>query len=293
MAAVRYFVEKGADKDKCSLVRFSPLIQATTKGFMDIVQYLQEQGCSPVDDNGRTVLHGAAYGGQLVLCQQLVEQGADLEAVDKYDNTPLHTCIALRHLAVARYLVVQGSNKDAAGQCGKTPLHISVENGMLSFVRFLHQQGADVDKVNDEGQTPLHVAAERDELEVMQYLLEEGGVDRNKATTTTQDTALHIAAAAGHDEIVTLLFTHLADLTARNRNGQLPIDVAKNDKICQLIAADEVSGRDHGHKRAREEDMVTPEPQAKKQAVKPKGDEEVEEEEDQPSEASDEDGEQT
>ena len=268
-------------------------------GFVEIMQYLQEQGCSPVDDYGRTVLHGAAQGGQLVLCQQIVEQGADLEAVDKYDDTPLHTCISFSHLAIAKYLVIQGANKDAAGHCGNTPLHLSVENGLLSFIRSLHQQGADMEKVNDKGQTPLHIAAERDELEVMQYLLEEGGVDRNKATTTTQDTALHIAAAAGHDEIVTLLFTHLADLTARNRNGQLPIDVAKNDKIRPLIAADEVSRRDHGHKRAREEDMVTPEPQAKKQAVKQKGDEEVEEveeveeEEDQPSEASDEGGEQT
>ena len=146
-----------------------------------------------------------------------------------------------------------------------------------------------MEKVNTKGQTPLHLAAEKDELEVMQYLLEEGGADRNKATTRTQDTALHIAAAAGHDDIVACLFTHLADLTARNRDGQLPIDVAKNDKIRQLITAEELRRREHGHKRAREENVLTPasEPPSKKQAVEKIGDEEVDEE-DQSSEVSDE-----
>ena len=286
LAAVRFLVEKGADKDKAEHGAFTPLSLAAYNGFTEIMQYLQQQGSLPVDDQGRTVLHSAAFGGQLLLTQHLVEQGADLETPDNYGRTALHCSVTFEHLAVAQYLVVQGANKDAADDSGCTPLHESARDGLLTFVRYLHQQGGDMEKVNTKGQTPLHLAAENDELEVMQYLLEEGGADRNKATTKTQDTALHIAAAAGHDEIVACLFTHLADLTARNRNGQLPIDVAKNDKIRQLITAEELRRREHGHKRAREESVLTPasEPPSKKQAVEKIG----VDEEDQSSEVSDE-----
>ena len=288
LAAVRYLVEKGADKEKIGSIgtRFTPLGFAAYRGFSHIMQYLQEQGCLPVDNDGRTVLHCAAYGGKLVLAQQLVEQGADLEALNQFGQTALYYCATYGYLVFAQYLVTQGANKDAADQFGNTALHAATGLGRLSFVRYLHQQGAEVEKVNAKGLTPLHVAAEKDELGVMQYLLEEGGADRNKAITDTQDTALHIAAAAGHHEIVSCLFTHLADLTARNRNGQLPIDVAKNDKIRQLITAEELGRRDHGHKRAREEGMLTPTPAPP--AKKHKGGDEEEEEEDQPSEASEE-----
>ena len=289
VAAVRFLVEKGADKEKADYFGYTPLSFAACMGFKEIMQYLQEQGSLPVDGHGRTVLHSAAFGGHLLLTQHLVGQGADLEAIDKCGRTALHSSVTSRHLSVAQYLVVQGANKDAADIYGNTALHDSAGQGRVSLVRYLHQQGADVEKVNTKGQTPLHIAAQKDELEVMQYLLEEGGADRNKATTDTQDTALHIAAAEGHDEIVACLFTHLADLTARNRDGQLPIDVAKNDKIRQLITAEELRRREHGHKRAREENVLTPasEPPSKKQAVEKIGDEEVDEE-DQSSEVSDE-----
>ena len=43
----------------------------------------------PVDDDGRTPLHAAAYLGWNEMIRFLAEQGADLDAIDKYGQTPL------------------------------------------------------------------------------------------------------------------------------------------------------------------------------------------------------------
>ena len=73
-----------------------------------------------------------------------------------------------------------------------------------------------------------------------------------------------------------------APLTARTTDGQLPIDVAANEAIKQLIRDEEDRRRNHGYKRA-----VIPNPTAAEQATSKRarlGDDEAEEEEDEGNE---------
>ena len=64
------------------------------------------------------------------------------------------------------------------------------------------------------------------------------------------NTPLHVASQRGKAEMVSTLMTCNASLTMKNNEGQLPIDVAANDEIRQLIN-DEMTARfDHGLKRA-------------------------------------------
>ena len=81
--------------------------------------------------------------------------------------------------------------------------------------------------------------------------------------------ALHSAAQQGHAEVVTCLMNWAASLTVRAREGggdeaigRLPIDVAANEAIKQLIRDEDDRRRNHGYKRA-----VIPNPTAEEEAA--------------------------
>ena len=113
---------------------------------------------------------------------------------------------------------------------------------------------------NNDGWTPLIVAAQNDHLEVVEHLLEHDfDVDKNKPDGWS---ALHSAAQEGHAEVVTCLMKWAAPLNARTIQGCIPIDVAANEAIKQLIRDEDDRRRNHGYKRA-----VIPNPTAAEQAA--------------------------
>ena len=105
--------------------------------------------------------------------------------------------------------------------------------------------------------TPLVVASRNGHTEVVAALAE-AGVDVNQIREADGYTFLHEASQRGKAEMVSTLMMCNASLTVKNRQGQLPIDVADNDEIRQLIN-DEMTARfDHGLKRA----VIPPPPPA-------------------------------
>ena len=90
--------------------------------------------------------------------------------------------------------------------------------------------------------------------------LVEAGVDVNQCRAYPRDcnTLLHVASQRGDAKMFSTLMACNASLTIKNKYGELPIDVAANDEIRQLIN-DEMAARfDHGLKRA----VIPPPPPA-------------------------------
>lgn len=88
-----------------------------------------------------------------------------------------------------------------------------------------------------EDTTILHLAAQCADLAVVEYVLQEsaGSVDIN-ARDRDGNTALHIAAGGGRANVVRLLLDQkdINDSVA-NYQGRLPIDVARNPEIFQML----------------------------------------------------------
>lgn len=82
------------------------------------------------DEDGRTLLHGAASAGNLLLCQHLVSKGAAavVNEADDEQWTALHTASSSGHEAIADLLLSLGVAPHAVTSGGQTPLHYAVSN---------------------------------------------------------------------------------------------------------------------------------------------------------------------
>lgn len=94
------------------------------------------------------------------LSRWLVEQGANLEAGDSYDETPLHNRSGHWQGNIA-ILIDLGAEVNAVDSRGNHPLHKAAGVGNVASVRVLLDHGADADARNKNGQTPLDYALAR------------------------------------------------------------------------------------------------------------------------------------
>ena len=95
------------------------------------------------------------------LVRWLVENGADIEAVDTYERTALHQHTMTRSGNITVFLEL-GANVKAVDKYGDTPLHFAAGSSFnVSSVKNLIEYGADTDALNTSKQTPLEKALTR------------------------------------------------------------------------------------------------------------------------------------
>ena len=170
--------------------------------------------------------------------------------------TELYSAAETGNLERVMLLVGQGTDINQVGGAYKdTALSAAAFRNHLSVVQYLAKQGADMEKANFNGNTPIIYASNQGHLEVVRCLLEQGA-NRDKAASSDGYTPLHCAAQQGNLETAKLLMVYGADLNARNKLGELPIDIGwfNTEEIKQAIRDEPRRRMDHGHKRATEQD---------------------------------------
>lgn len=113
--------------------------------------------------NGRTLLHYAAYVGDIRLIEALLDRGADIDApaAGVFLSPPIVQAILGRRLEALERLVARGANVNARLDDGSTPLHEAALQGQDQMVRALVRAGADPKAVRNDGRTPRDLAAAR------------------------------------------------------------------------------------------------------------------------------------
>lgn len=134
-------------------------------------------------------LHTLALSGQIPFIDQLLENGLDINAVDKDGLTALHKAIIGKNETVISHLLRKGASPNVQDRDGATPLHYAVEVGVIQTVKLLIKYNVDVNVADNEGWTPLHVAVQSRNRDITKVLLITGSdkTRRNKDGRTPLD----------------------------------------------------------------------------------------------------------
>lgn len=196
--------------------------------FLDLSAEGLQELCPRKDEDGRTLLHSAAVGGNLQLISLLVERcGKDaVTLADPEGWTPLLSAVSCGHEEVAKLLLSLGANPNAATRQGRTPLHYAASKGRVGMIKLLLQSGAIATTKDCTGALPLHRAAGAGRAEALRELLAATPKHVINAKDASGATSLLLAAVGGHQAVALLLAGSGADVEAEDKEGQTPLGAA-------------------------------------------------------------------
>ena len=281
---VELLLAEGADVSAKSQVHLAtPLHYAAEKGHKEIAELLIAKGAdvnaknndgqTPVDvafqrnrkeivdllveKRAAVSLHTAAQHGLLEKLQELITEGADVNAKNKDGQTALDIAMKEYNEEIVKLLIGKGTNVslnaaafigdinrvkafvegngsvDEADASGQTPLHYAAAGNHMDIAEFLISEGAKIDAVAGKWKTPLGVAARTGSIDVAKYLIVHGAnVDGREGQWTPLQEAAYYSK-----EMVELLLTKGADINAGKWTAlHSALDAGRFDIVELLLA---------------------------------------------------------
>lgn len=189
-----FLLDNGADVNSINGANETALALAIMSNKFDTVKLLFERGAeinpgickdgTTCSSDIRIPLHMAALTN-VVLTTFLLDNGADINAVDAMGDTALANAIYRNKPDIVKVLIDRGIKTDTVNIQMDTPLHIAVERGNRDIVKMLLSKKVNINAKNSKGNTPLHFAAAAGYDDIAMLLLENG------SNVTLKDNAKH------------------------------------------------------------------------------------------------------
>eukprot|EP01064_Diplonema_japonicum_P026999 TRINITY_DN3868_c1_g1_i1.p1 TRINITY_DN3868_c1_g1~~TRINITY_DN3868_c1_g1_i1.p1 ORF type:complete len:216 (+),score=59.19 TRINITY_DN3868_c1_g1_i1:42-650(+) len=187
-------------------VKEETLWEAAAKGNTErITKYIENKGAlGEVDGNKMSLLHHAAWGGQLDIVKMLCE-GCNVDAQDREGWTPLQTAVDKGHVEVAIFLCTEGgADPTMKDSYKRNSLHIACMQNMPTLVTALKKEGLTNTAKTMTGYTPLHYAGSLGFLDCCKSL---EPTSAHAAIKASGKTALDLALEGNHTETAEYLRT--------------------------------------------------------------------------------------
>ncbi|HLK59267.1 MAG TPA: ankyrin repeat domain-containing protein [Chthonomonadaceae bacterium] len=228
---VKALLEHGANVDFQDRDGITPLMAATGNLCPKNVRVLLEHGANPnrKDGSGGTALRYA----DAECAKLLIQNGADIHAIDDNGQTPLCALCMLGLDESAQMLIRQGADVNVKDKNGNTPLILASRKCRLDTVKMLLEHGADIQAKRNRGGNALYVAAGAGRSDLVTLYLDRG-LDIN-IKTTTGSTPLMIAAQESQVDVVKTLLRRGADVNVRRTSGDTALSLAKQSKNAAQI----------------------------------------------------------
>lgn len=239
MQVLKLLLNKGADGNACNKWRETPLLIAANNGHRSAVEALLKHGADPslCSEAGWSALTFAAHKGYDDIVALLLRAGAPVNCrVTEDSSTPLHkACAGSKpgHLTSVKLLLDNGADVHALNKWRETPLLTAANHGQAGAVDALLRAGADPCKCTDTGWSPLSIAAYKGHDDVVRLLLEEGAPTEEADPTLS---ALLQAATKGLPGTVELLLRHGADHTVTTKKGDTALSILVEQNLIDAAA---------------------------------------------------------
>ena len=158
------------------------------------------------DENGVTLLHGAAISDHPETVRFFIKKGLDVNAKDNDGWTPLMAAAReTSSVEMLKALIDAGADTAVSDDDGWTLLHLAAAlNPNADITKFFLEQGFDPERRDNAGRTPLMEAALYQSNVGVIDLLVKAGADIT-AKTERGETLLHLAAMNGESDVVRYL----------------------------------------------------------------------------------------
>lgn len=176
-----------------------------------------------------TPLHRAASAGRRGIAKSLLSCHAPIEAVQRDGHTPLQLAVAHSKPAVVELLLEHGASIYHENNNRGTVLHMASRKGQLEILKLLLGKDSStsyLERRNLQGDTALFLAVLFQHVDCARLLLQHGSSIH--AANNDQSNILHLAVANAMPFFLEeqLPKFSLADVTAKNRLGHTPLDIA-------------------------------------------------------------------
>lgn len=183
------------------------LLEMTRAGATALVRKLIEEkqaSFSVFDDKKQSALHLAASKGNREMVSLLISAKHPLEDKERLGNTPLHIALMEGKIDIANQLLDAGANANAVNVRGVQPIHFAVAQRDKELVaRLITQHGVDANTRGESGMTPLHYAADQGDMDIAQFLMAQGG--DTKAVDDFNRMPKKVAKQKGHKAVAKVL----------------------------------------------------------------------------------------
>jgi ankyrin repeat protein len=191
--------------------------EACVAAFDYLKAYLSEN-----DPGYRLIL--AAESGNTKFVRELIDQGAEVDTENELEQTALIAASREGRTDAAKLLLQKGADTAGALVC-------AVDGGHAEIAKLLLNSGAEMQP------EALCRAAAAGKIELVELLLEKGaGVNDSFANDDQYEaTPLVLGSAAGHGDVVKLLLSKGADPSLKDSEGRTALDVASAANHQQVI----------------------------------------------------------
>ena len=231
--AAAALADVGADKDLADPEGSTALILAIINAHFDLAEVLLEKGADPniADSTGMTPLYAAVDMHTLgpMLSRPGPKVTDNLDAADLVAKLLDHDANAntrLKRPIIGRH----HDSGDAAMGEGTTPLIRATKNVDTPVIKLLLEGGADPSIPQKDYSTAMMVAiraaasSEANTIDALKLFLDHGAdVD---AFNAAGQTALHVAAGRGADDVIRFLASRGATLNLKDKQGHTPLEIA-------------------------------------------------------------------
>lgn len=190
-----------------------------------------------------TGLHIASYHQDIIMVQELIKHGININIKDWYGQTALF--LTLKEVLyeqriskgrdVAKILIDKGADLEIENKVGETPLILAAQNSDFELVSYMIDHGANLDVEGGERKTAIFWAAEKGNFDMFELLFNKKA--RLDAVSHFEGFNMLMAACKGENQRIVeiLLSQNDTDLNSKDRYENTALMIAIDSKSFSIV----------------------------------------------------------